>query len=594
MVMMADTESSRQLHISHRYHHSPSCTYIMRSLLTALLFSLLALVAPAPKGEGRAQLDEDFGYAEVRPGAHMFWVMYHVDQPEDYTTYPLIMWLQGGPGASGVGYGNFEELGPYDINGNIREYAWTKKANVMFVDNPVGTGYSYVEDLSLLTTTNDQIASDLVELVKSAFTQYPDMQQMPFYVFAESYGGKMTVDFALAFDQAIKNGEVVSDFRGVGLGDSWISPMDSVNTWGMFLYQMGFVSKKGLGQIDNAAANTQAAVDAGNWEQATNFWSITEVVVMNVAHNVNFYNVLTEEDIYRNKFSPHTKDLSYMAPEILSPGNLYERHVRPFHDTRDALGDFMNGEQAIRWNIPPEVMWDSQGGDVFSTLAGDFMKPVIDSVVRLLTETDLHVAVFTGDLDLICDTPGTYRWIENMEWPDKPNFIDTNPEAIYITAYSSQAGTIQASGNFSLYTILRSGHMVPIDAPEMGLKMLDMIFTSTKKETPKPAATKQEAAKPAAVPKQEAAKPAAVPKQEAAKPAEAPKQEAAKPAAAPKQEAPKPAAAPKQEAAKPAAAPMNVMNKAKAQVVRSHVHPATPEGKRLPHLGPIANRVRRK
>lgn len=41
-----------------------------------------------------------------------------------------------------------------------------------------------------------------------------------------------------SFPQAIKNGDVVSDFRGVGLGDSWISPMDSVNTWGMFLYQM--------------------------------------------------------------------------------------------------------------------------------------------------------------------------------------------------------------------------------------------------------------------------------------------------------------------------------------------------------------------
>lgn len=53
--------------------------------------------------------------------------------------------------------------------------------------------------------------------------------------------------------------------------------------------------------------------------------------------------------------------------------------MRPFHDTRDALGDLMNGDQALRWNIPPEVMWDSQGGDVFNTLAGDFMKPVIDS-----------------------------------------------------------------------------------------------------------------------------------------------------------------------------------------------------------------------
>lgn len=77
----------------------------------------------------------------------------------------------------------------------------TKSANVMFVDNPVGTGYSYVENLGDLTTNNTQIADDLVTLVKSAFTAYPDMQGMPFFVFAESYGGKMTVDFALAFDQ---------------------------------------------------------------------------------------------------------------------------------------------------------------------------------------------------------------------------------------------------------------------------------------------------------------------------------------------------------------------------------------------------------
>lgn len=71
----------------------------------------------------------------------------------------------------------------------------------MFVDNPVGTGYSYVEDYSLLTTDNAMIASDLVAVVKAAFAAHPQMQVMPFYVFAESYGGKMTVDFALEFEE---------------------------------------------------------------------------------------------------------------------------------------------------------------------------------------------------------------------------------------------------------------------------------------------------------------------------------------------------------------------------------------------------------
>ena len=54
----------------------------------------------------------------------MFWVTYHVDQPGEWTDYPLIMWLQGGPGSSGVGYGNFEELGPYFVNQSLRETAW--------------------------------------------------------------------------------------------------------------------------------------------------------------------------------------------------------------------------------------------------------------------------------------------------------------------------------------------------------------------------------------------------------------------------------------------------------------------------------------
>jgi serine carboxypeptidase 1 len=61
----------------------------------------------------------------------MFWVTYHVDQAGVWTDYPLILWLQGGPGASGVGYGNFEELGPYYINGTLRETAWVSDTLVI-------------------------------------------------------------------------------------------------------------------------------------------------------------------------------------------------------------------------------------------------------------------------------------------------------------------------------------------------------------------------------------------------------------------------------------------------------------------------------
>jgi len=36
------------------------------------------------------------------------------------------------------------------------------------------------------------------------------------------------------------------------------------------------------------------------------------------------------------------------------------------------------------------------------------MKPVTDIVESLLNNTDIFVAVYSGQLDLICDTPGVY------------------------------------------------------------------------------------------------------------------------------------------------------------------------------------------
>ena len=99
--------------------------------------------------------DERWGYVTVRANAHMFWWLYGADteEPSERLSKPLIMWLQGGPGASSTGYGNFEELGPLTADLMPRNTSWTRAANVLFVDNPVGTGFSYVTKKSALTTS---------------------------------------------------------------------------------------------------------------------------------------------------------------------------------------------------------------------------------------------------------------------------------------------------------------------------------------------------------------------------------------------------------------------------------------------------------
>ncbi|BAS84539.1 Os03g0393100 [Oryza sativa Japonica Group] len=82
-------------------------------------------------------------------------------------------------GGSGVGRGNFLEIGPLDVDLKPRNTSWLKKADLIFVvglaaDHPVGVGYSYADDPSALATTDLQAARDAAELTSRLYpTRYP-------------------------------------------------------------------------------------------------------------------------------------------------------------------------------------------------------------------------------------------------------------------------------------------------------------------------------------------------------------------------------------------------------------------------------------
>lgn len=54
----------------------------------------------------------------------MFYWLYYVGGGEVPDGKPLVIWLQGGPGASSTSYGNFMEVGPLDLNLNKRNSSW--------------------------------------------------------------------------------------------------------------------------------------------------------------------------------------------------------------------------------------------------------------------------------------------------------------------------------------------------------------------------------------------------------------------------------------------------------------------------------------
>ncbi|CAG4972065.1 unnamed protein product [Parnassius apollo] len=400
-----------------------------------------------------------FDYVDVREGAHMFyWLFYTTASVQNYTDRPLVVWLQGGPGGSSTGIGNFDILGPLDVSLRERNYTWVKNFNVLFVDNPVGTGFSYVDDLKYLTTTNIEIAQDFLELMRGFYQTHPEFEGVPLYIYGQSYGGKMAVDMGILIHEAEKAGTIKSNLRGIAMGNAWISPVDATLTWAPLLLAAGLVDENGYRSIQQEALEAERLFNNGLYVNATRQWSRTQRAVFDATTSVDFYNILTKMTVTQ----PDTSKSDYEAArDFLIRGRPFLSTAR--QDEID-LNTLMNTQVKAALNIPDHVVWSSLSNDVFDYQSGDFMKPVTDGIEKLLNETDIILTKYNGNLDLICDTPGQILWVDRLKWAGAEEYKKAPRMPIWEN--DRLEGYYKSHGNFRFFWINVAGHSVPRDNPD--------------------------------------------------------------------------------------------------------------------------------
>ncbi|GFX54269.1 probable serine carboxypeptidase CPVL [Trichonephila clavipes] len=107
---------------------------------------------------------------------------------------PIILWLQGGPGTTGL-FGLFLEHGPFIIDSNsnakMRPYSWTKSFHMIYVDSPVGTGFSFTTSKIGYCRNEDDVSTDLYNFLLQFFTMFPEYRDNDFYIAGESYAGNV-------------------------------------------------------------------------------------------------------------------------------------------------------------------------------------------------------------------------------------------------------------------------------------------------------------------------------------------------------------------------------------------------------------------
>ena len=413
-----------------------------KSYLTVYAQTLGGLSARNGSGDG----SEEWGYIPVRPGASMFYWFYRSTHPDGYLNRPIVLWLQGGPGLSGTGLGNFLMFGPLDQNLEPRNSTWAQTVNVLFVDSPVDVGFSVAHNRSFMPQTTEEISTDLITILQTFMQEHSYFQNNPFYIFGQSYGGKLTAALTYYLHKAIQSGHIQCNLKGAGIGNGYVSPADFIVTLAPMLYQMSLIDDVQYKKVDTHAWQVYNAAKDGNWT------------------------VVDEAVIFYRLFS--------YLPETINPYNIIQLDGSRSIYSIDIV-DFMNGPIREKLGvIPEEKKWDMNWRRIKYALT-DHDQPAWHLVDEVLKSSDIDIVVYQGQLDMMCNTAGALRWMNKLTWNGTEEFgkaerkMLTNPDTQIPEMF------VKAYGHLKMYWILNSGHVVPRDVPDVALRMLNRILDDT-------------------------------------------------------------------------------------------------------------------
>ena len=408
------------------------------------------------------------GYLDIEDeDKHLFYWFFELRN--DPANDPIILWLNGGPGCSSS-TGLFFELGPSLISEEIypvyNPYSWNLNASVIFLDQPVGVGYSH---LSKKISTTAAAGKDVYAFLELFFKKFPQFNSpsTKFHIAGELYGGHYVPKFASEIiNQKDRTFELSSILVGNGITDALIQ-LDS---------QRSMLC--GEGGIDQMATDEECAEMADQYEKCVPFAKLC-------------YNL-------QNPFAcvPATLICSRIGDKVKSvpPFNPYdirkpcEGDSGLCYEGLDYSAKFLNSEFVkMVLGVDSEVQefqpCSNDVGYAFA-LQGDMMLPHQQYVAELL-EAGVPVLLYAGDKDYICNWVGNNKWSAALPYSGH-EFFELAPFKPFITGSNSTSGEVK---NYDIFTFLRvydAGHMVPYDKPEVSLEMLnrwlagDYAFTGKK------------------------------------------------------------------------------------------------------------------
>ncbi len=415
------------------------------------------------------------GYIQVNSTSQRNLFYWFVESQSNPQTDPVVLWLNGGPGCSSLD-GFLSEHGPFNLQDNgdtvkltLNPYSWNKVSNVLYIESPVGVGYSYSANPSVdyQIFNDNQTALDLYQVLQNFFQSYPLFSKQDFYVSGESYAGRyVPVLSNLIHDKNQDPAAKKINLKGFLVGNGITDDEQDTNSFPYFLWQHAIVS-------DDSFAAALKACQNNFYKNADKPDCAAQLnVIYNAMNGINIYNLYGIcEGVKGKQATDYAHLLMEKNRHKSMVWNLNKLKLDPPCIDSSLMVKFTNNpqvKQAIHANT--DIKWEICSGVVnrhYDSSQYTSMVPIYQKF--LAAPQQYRLLVYSGDIDAAVNVMGS-QW-SVLQIVNQTEIANSKYVHWSVDDSRQVAGKKRSfrQGQFTFLTVRGAGHMVPESRPKESL-----------------------------------------------------------------------------------------------------------------------------
>jgi cathepsin A (carboxypeptidase C) len=440
------------------------------------------------------------GYLPLQNGGQAFYFLAY-SQSETPLKDPVLLWLNGGPGASSLS-GCLTENGPLIVNEDghtlrINPYAWNMNANLLCIESPVGVGFSY-NSSGIYSADDYSQADDLYDALEVFFTKFPALRENDFIISGESYGGvyvPMTARAIVLGNKKKKKNEPKINLKKfvVGNGINEFSGLSLV----LYAYYHGFISTEEYMDIRTSCPLFEEFKKTGNFlslgQNSICAQHLGTVMVSLLTEHVNSYNIYDQcakspKEGIKKMFEAAMKPQSQLAHPMGSYFTLClnETDVETYLNLPQVRTALHINQEIDVWSSSTlttsslEIIHHFFHANLSRLIETknilhytSSLQSQVTPIWKFLLQNEIQGVIYHGDADIVCDFIGGMWAVQSLKLP---RLLQRQPWFIVEknNKYPQGAGIYEKYDGITFVTVKGAGHMVPKWRPIEAKKMLDL------------------------------------------------------------------------------------------------------------------------